>query len=88
MAEILECKPNPFNGMVIIPSGLPSDPEEFDARLAVSMEQWTTGGYLTIWAELPKPLSALLPKLIDRGFDFHHTFFLNIQKQNLHHIVK
>jgi len=73
MAEILECKPNPFNGMVIVPSGLPADPEEFDARLAISMEQWTADGYLTIWLEIPKVQSALLPKAIDRGFDFHHT---------------
>ena len=48
MAEILECKPNPFNGMVIIPSSLPSDPEEFDARLAVSIREWIADGYLTI----------------------------------------
>tara|TARA_B110000196_G_scaffold312838_1_gene318648 strand:+ start:318 stop:554 length:237 start_codon:yes stop_codon:yes gene_type:complete len=73
MAENLECKPNPFNGMVIVPSGLPTDPEEFDARLAASMEQWTADGYLTIWLEIPKVQSALLPKAIDRGFDFHHT---------------
>ena len=73
MAEILECKPNPFNGMVIIPSGLPADPEEFDTRLAISMEQWTADGYLTIWLEIPKNQSALVPKAIDRGFDFHHT---------------
>ena len=38
MVEILAGKPNPFNGMVIIPSELPSDPEEFDVRLAVSIE--------------------------------------------------
>ena len=37
------------------------------------MEQWTADGYLTIWVEIPKALSVLLPKLIDRGFDFHHT---------------
>ena len=44
MVEILEGKPNPFNGMVIIPSELPSDPEEFDVRLAVSIEKWIEYG--------------------------------------------
>ena len=73
MAEILECKPNPFNGMVIIPSSLPSDPEEFDARLAVSIREWIADGYLTIWLEIPKNKSSLLPKAVDRGFNFHHT---------------
>ena len=73
MVEILEGKPNPFNGMVIIPSELPSDPEEFDVRLAVSIEKWIADGYLTVWLEIPKVQSVLLPKAIDRGFDFHHT---------------
>ena len=73
MVEILAGKPNPFNGMVIIPSELPSDPEEFDVRLAVSIEKWIADGYLTVWLEIPKVQSVLLPKAIDRGFDFHHT---------------
>ncbi|MDA0264295.1 MAG: NUDIX domain-containing protein [Chloroflexi bacterium] len=73
MAEILESKPNPFNGMVISSLDLPSDAEEFDARLATSMEQWSSEGFLTVWVEIPKAKSALIPKAIDRGFDFHHT---------------
>jgi len=73
MAEILEFKPNPFNGAVIDRSALPTDPEEFDARLAVSMERWTADGFLTVWLDIPKTLSALIAKAVDRGFDFHHT---------------
>ena len=73
MAEILESKANPFNGMVVAPSKLPSNPEEFDARLAASLGQWSLDGYLTVWLEIPKVQSALIPKAIDQGFDFHHT---------------
>ena len=73
MAEILEFKPNPFNGAVIDRSLLPADPDEFDVRLAVSMEQWSADGFLTVWLDIPKAKSALIPKAIDRGFDFHHT---------------
>ena len=73
MAEILEFKPNPFSGAVVDRAALPSDPDEFDARLAASMERWTGDGFLTIWLDIPKNLSALIPKAIDRGFDFHHT---------------
>jgi len=73
MAEILEFKPNPFNGAVIDRSALPGDPDEFDVRLAVSMKRWTTDGFLTVWLDIPKAQSALIPKAIDRGFDFHHT---------------
>ncbi|MCI0830985.1 MAG: NUDIX domain-containing protein [Chloroflexi bacterium] len=73
MAEILEFKPNPFNGAVVDSSELPNDPNVFEARLAVSMEQWSADGYLTIWLNIPKAKSALIPKAIDRGFDFHHT---------------
>ena len=73
MAEILEFKPNPFNGAVIDRAGLPNDPEDFDARLVVSMNRWAEDGFLTIWLDIPKTQSALIPKAIDRGFEFHHT---------------
>ena len=55
MAEILEFKPNPFNGAVIDRSLLPADPDEFDARLAASMEQWSADGFLTVWLDIPRP---------------------------------
>ena len=54
MAEILEFKPNPFNGAVIDRAALPADPEEFGARLAASIKQWTADGFLTIWLDIPK----------------------------------
>ena len=73
MVEILEFKPNPFNGAVVDSAALPNDPEDFDARLAVSMKKWMQDGFLTIWLDIPKTQSALIPKAIDRGFDFHHT---------------
>ena len=62
MAEILEFKPNPFNGAVIDRAGLPNDPEDFDARLVVSMKRWAEDGFLTIWLDIPKSQSALIPK--------------------------
>ena len=58
MAEILEFKPNPFNGAVIDRSALPVDPDEFDSRLAASMRQWTADGFLTVWLDIPKSQSA------------------------------
>ena len=73
MVQILEFKPNPFNGVAIDREALPSDPEEFDARLALSIEKWKSDDFLTAWLDIPKAQSALIPKAIDRGFDFHHT---------------
>ncbi len=73
MAEILEFKPNPFNGIVVAPSELPSSPEEFDVRLGASIEQWSADGYQAVWLEIPKLQSALIPMAVKRGFDFHHT---------------
>lgn len=73
MVEILEFRSNLFNGVVIEREALPNDPEEFDARLAVSIKRWTTDEFLTVWLDIPKTQSALIPKAIDRGFDFHHT---------------
>ena len=73
MVEILEFKPNPFNGIAVSPSELPAGTKEFGARLAGSLEQWAADGYLAVWLEIPKVQSALIPEAIDRGFDFHHT---------------
>ena len=73
MSELLEFSTNPFGGVVIDKSALPHNPEDFDARLAVSIKRWTSDDFLTIWLEIPKTLSALIPKAIDCGFDFHHT---------------
>ena len=73
MAGILGFKSNQFNGIVIAPSELPGDPNEFDARLGVSIEKWSLDGFLAVWLEIPKSKSALIPKAVDRGFDFHHT---------------
>ncbi|MDA1127390.1 MAG: NUDIX domain-containing protein [Chloroflexi bacterium] len=73
MSEILEFKPNQFNGIVVAPSKLPGDPDEFDARLGASIDQWSSDGFLAVWLEIPKAQSALISKAVDRGFDFHHT---------------
>jgi 8-oxo-dGTP pyrophosphatase MutT (NUDIX family) len=73
MAEILVFKPNQFNGILIAPSELPGDANEFDARLGASVEKWSSDGFLAVWLEIPKSQSALIPKAVDRGFDFHHT---------------
>ena len=73
MAEILGFKPNQFNGIVIAPSELPSDPDEFDVSLGTSIDKWSSEGFLAVWLEIPKKQSVLISKAIDRGFDFHHT---------------
>ena len=73
MVETLEFRSNPFNGVVIDRAMLPSDPEEFDARLAVSIKRWTSDDFLTVWLDIPKSQSTLIPKAIQRGFNFHHT---------------
>ena len=73
MAEILEFKPNQFNGIVIAPSELPSDPDDFDVRLGTSIDKWSSEGFLAVWLEITKKQSVLISKAIERGFDFHHT---------------
>ena len=73
MVDMLDFKSNQFNGIVIDKGALPDDPEEFDVRLTVSIKRWTAENFLTVWLEIPKIQSALIPKAIDHGFDFHHT---------------
>ena len=69
----LEARANPFGGMVITPSELPSDATEFAQRLEVSLKEWIAEGKRAAWLEVPIGKSALIPEAVNQGFIFHHS---------------
>lgn len=64
---------NQFRGVVVDPEQLPADPDEFAARLALSLQEWTDAGYLAVWMDVPTARARLIPVAVEAGFGFHHT---------------
>ena len=71
--QLLEARANPFGGMVITPSELPTDATEFAQRLEVSLKEWTAEGKRAAWLEVPIGKSQLIPEAVNQGFIFHHS---------------
>ena len=71
--EILRFAPNRFGGVVADADALPSDPAEFERRLASSLAAWRADGFKVVWLELPLAKSALLPAAARAGFEYHHA---------------
>lgn len=71
--ELLVHSVNNFNGIVVDPAGLPTDPAEFRARLDASLAQWRADGRQVVWMEAPASRAALIPQAVDAGFSFHHS---------------
>ncbi len=71
--QLLEARANPFGGMVITPSELPTDATEFAQRLEVSLKEWTAEGKRAAWLEVPIGKSQLIPEAVNQGFVFHHS---------------
>ena len=57
--ETLSFAPNRFGGVVADADALPSDPAEFERRLAASLAAWRADGFKVVWLELPLAKSAL-----------------------------
>lgn len=70
---LLQHTVNPFNGVVITAGELPADREEFAARLAHSLAEWSRRGHALVWLELPITHADLIPAATAQGFRFHHS---------------
>ena len=71
--QTLEHTINQFNGVMIKPDALPSDPLEFRARLDHSLAQWRAANHAVVWLEVPIARSRLIPEAVEAGFGFHHS---------------
>jgi 8-oxo-dGTP diphosphatase len=71
--QTLEHTINPFNGVIIDPAQLPSDPLRFRELLVSSLAAWQQDGRALVWLEVPITKSRLIPEAIECGFGFHHS---------------
>ena len=73
MVSPLAATPNPFRGIVVITAEMPSDPDEFAARLDASIAEWRDTGYEVAWVDIPITLASHVPIAVGRGFGYHHA---------------
>lgn len=71
--EPLAFTTNRFDGVLADPGALPSDPDEFAARLDHSLEHWRQQDFRVAWLEIPIGHSRLVPVAVEAGFLFHHS---------------
>jgi 8-oxo-dGTP diphosphatase len=65
--------PNPFEGCIIEPDSLASDPETFRGQLESGIRRWKSEGFKVAWLRLEPRLAGLIPPAVEAGFTFHHA---------------
>jgi ADP-ribose pyrophosphatase YjhB (NUDIX family) len=71
---LLAAKDDAYGGVIVDDARLPSDPAEFDARLAASLRRWKARGVRGVWLKLPAALAPLVgPAVGAHGFGYHHA---------------
>ena len=71
--HVIEYTTNPFDGVVLDPSRLPADSQEFKRQLDYSLGFWTDQDFKVAWLEVPIDKTGLVPVAVDAGFTFHHS---------------
>ena len=71
--KLIESTENAFGGVIIEPSALQANPDEFDGMLAHSLEAWKQADYRVAWLQVPIECSQLIPIAVNHGFTFHHS---------------
>lgn len=64
---------NNFRGVAIDPEQLPTDPQEFEQRLAYSLAEWQAADLKLVWLDVPVEKARLIPVATEAGFTFHHS---------------
>lgn len=71
---VLEFRSDSYNGVNITASRLPTNSQEFLARLTSSLERWQTEGRRGVWLKIPVELVEFVPLAIKHcGFTSHHS---------------
>lgn len=74
MAEnLIVSTPDHFLGEVVNPTVLTTNPEEFGAQLAASIEVWKANLRRVVWIELDAAHAPLVPIAASAGFVYHHA---------------
>lgn len=72
-SRLLDAADDQYDGIVIDPNGLPSNPIVFSSNLRFSLSHWKKKGKKGVWLKLLVEQSELVPIAIKAGFQYHHA---------------
>ncbi|KAK9095205.1 hypothetical protein Scep_026674 [Stephania cephalantha] len=72
-STVLDYSEDKYDGVVIDPDRLPSNPKAFASILRASLSHWRLKGKKGIWLKLPVERSELVPIAVKEGFEYHHA---------------
>lgn len=70
---VLDAYDDEYNGVIVCPEGLPSNPKTFASVLRSSLSHWQTKGKKGVWLKLPITKSEFVPIAVEEGFEYHHA---------------
>lgn len=73
LPDLLQYKTDFYNSVHIRSSYIPSRVEEFEQKLEKSLKKWQEDKVKGIWIHIPIDKSNLIPIVVEKGFEFHHT---------------
>lgn len=71
--RLLDAYDDEYNGVIVNPEGLPSNPAAFASILRSSLSYWKQKGKKGVWLRLPITKSELVPVAVQEGFEYHHA---------------
>ncbi|CAK9321584.1 unnamed protein product [Citrullus colocynthis] len=71
--RLLDAVDDQYDGIVIDPNGLPSNPIVFSSNLRFSLSHWKKKGKKGVWLKLLVEQSELIPIALKAGFQYHHA---------------
>ncbi|CAI9095685.1 OLC1v1031682C4 [Oldenlandia corymbosa var. corymbosa] len=72
-ARVLDAYDDEYNGVIVHPESLPSNPTAFASMLRLSITHWKRKGKKGVWLKLPIEKSDLVPIAVKEGFQYHHA---------------
>lgn len=71
--RVLDAVDDEYEGVVVNPDQLPSNPHAFAFALRSSLHHWRMKGKKGVWLKLPLERSDLVPVAVQEGFEYHHA---------------
>ncbi|XP_044476569.1 nudix hydrolase 8-like [Mangifera indica] len=71
--RVLEAFDDEYEGVVVNPEGLPTNPDAFSSVLRFSLTHWRRRQKKGVWLKLPLERSELVPIAVKEGFQYHHA---------------
>ncbi|KAL4178599.1 hypothetical protein AMTRI_Chr13g115890 [Amborella trichopoda] len=69
----LDASEDEYEGVIVNPERLPTNPNAFASILRVSLSHWQLKGNKGVWLKLPVEHVDLVPVAVKEGFKYHHA---------------